>query len=740
MNDMQQRGRSTSTGQQPHIRQTPSPSPHAPFPSNVSGLGFDQSLNDPSTFAVSNAQLTPHQYLATVQSQPFSQQQHLSDPGSSFLQSNPALSQHNTPHFGPQGNSLTPDQLDITNPGPADFTNFFAGNDLNQPQAISPSPFGNSLDPHLLENSQHQQQQQQQQQQNLSVNPNDLMAQMATSQPHAPTPPHLLPNTMSNQRSPSPHASPHQNQGAFSPPSHSRHPSLGHAATLDPSAAYGQGTEWANMANFRGHRRTPSESAYSDISSAHASPFLVTHDSFEDTQPSPHLSAQADPQLFQGPISQFDQFTLNDGTHISPGHSPAISPRLIPQQQSLPAFMPGSFGLESNMHNQFAQQQGMGAYQNQGTEAFPSLNEFGQADTMSPPEINIDFAPPSRQASFEPPKPGSTADALTDTLSPPDRSRSRNRTRAKSDPFSSASSRASTPGLEVHRSLSPSAAKSRSPSPSGKSSRRSSTSSVPNRDYILDLADPSRPSNPGDGSNPKRTQKHPATFQCTLCPKRFTRAYNLRSHLRTHTDERPFVCSVCGKAFARQHDRKRHEGLHSGEKKFVCRGNLKDNGHWGCGRRFARADALGRHFRSEAGRVCIRPLLEEEAQEKGGWDGQQQPMANGNGMFNPVPQNYGGMMQTQPGYENFPQLTQAPQPFLPAALLAQYPALATMDWNSIPMNGPDEADDISGRSSFDASSGGEYYEDESDNYQQNQQTVFAGNNSGWVSDSYDGRS
>ena len=128
---------------------------------------------------------------------------------------------------------------------------------------------------------------------------------------------------------------------------------------------------------------------------------------------------------------------------------------------------------------------------------------------------------------------------------------------------------------------------------------------------------------PADGSNPKRTQKHPATFQCTLCPKRFTRAYNLRSHLRQHTDERPFVCSVCGKAFARQHDRKRHEGLHSGEKKFVCRGELKTGNNWGCGRRFARADELGHHFRSETGRVCIRPLLEEEA-ESGSRDKEQQ--------------------------------------------------------------------------------------------------------------------
>lgn len=731
--NVQQRGRSRSPSAEQRIKSSPSPSPHAPYQHSLSNFGLDSSLsvntsnnnNNPTTttthsFAVTSAGFDNAHFLTTTQPQQYTSQAALLD--QSFLQATQNLSQHNTPLFGPQANNnISPDPLDINHNNP-DFNSFFQGTNLNQAQT-NQSYLSQTLDPHLLDT---------QPQQNHSVNPSELMNQMATAPPqhNAPTPPHLLP-TMNNQQATSPHASPNMNQGAFASRGHSRH------ASLDPSAAYGQGAEWGNMANFGAHRRVPSETGYSDVSSAHASPYLTQHDSFEHDQPSPLMHAENDPQLFQDPVSRFGQFSLNDSNaHISPGHSPHISPRLMPQQQqSLPMFQPASFGLDQNMNDHFGHQ-GMSTYQNQGVEAFPSINqpgvEFGQADAMSPPEINIDFAPPSRQASFEPPKPEHQADAL----SPPDRSRSRNRIRAKSDPYTSASSRASTPGSEVHRSLSPSAAKSRSPSPSNKSSRRSSTSSVPNRDYILDLADPSRPA-PVDGSNPKRTQKHPATFQCTLCPKRFTRAYNLRSHLRTHTDERPFVCSVCGKAFARQHDRKRHEGLHSGEKKFVCRGNLKDGNNWGCGRRFARADALGRHFRSEAGRVCIRPLLEEEAQEKGGWDGQGQPMSNGNGMFNQMPAQNFGMMPSQPGYEPFSQgMTAAP--FLPAALLAQYPALAGLQWDQLPAGNPEEVEgDISGRSSFDASSGGEYFDEESD--YPTQQPIYAGNNGGWASDSYDGR-
>lgn len=586
----------------------------------------------------------------------------------------------------------------------------------HSPNSGSASDYDSSL---LLDPQMHQRQSI-----NPAINPVDLVSPISnpspSSHPSSQDQPHSSPGPMSP---------PGSTPGTYYTPSHSRH------ASLDPATAYmasQSGPDWQSVMNnvsFQGHRRAPSE--VSEVSSANHSPYLSQHefDGIENNA-SPALAPQSDPSLYD-PSLGMDSFTLSEQHQgVSPLHSPYISPRLMPQQggemvpnasylSQFPSAPTDMYGMpQEDMMN-------MGQMNN-----IPG--DIGQASQMAPPSINVEFAPPLRNPNLDPAK--STADF--DSLSPPAMRECRfaipiigmvltsklgSRVRSKSDPYHPSSRpRSPVPKLEPHapptpRSLSPigtlgshtrSNPGSRDPSPS-RSSRRLSTSSIENRNYILDLADPQRPgAAPGE---PKRVQKHPATFQCNLCPKRFTRAYNLRSHLRTHTDERPFVCTVCGKAFARQHDRKRHEGLHSGEKKFVCRGELSRSGQWGCGRRFARADALGRHFRSEAGRVCIKPLLDEESQERDRvlLERQHQQQQSPSGHLQPVPQPL--VMPNMPGMDG-----QSTGNFiLPAALLAQYPALQTLQWDQIPAAG-DDPGDIGGRSSFDASSGGEFGFDEDD--------------------------
>ncbi|KAL2355564.1 hypothetical protein BJ546DRAFT_1059790 [Cryomyces antarcticus] len=742
--DSQQRGRSPSAGQPSRIRHTPSPSPHGAFNQDFNTQNFNPALSDNSNlfdntydnftsqnqapFDLSSQYLDLDPNQQQQQQHQYAQQQStLAD--HTFLQAQGIPQQSSAgPQFEQQGNHFTQNTFDLgQQSGLNDNFNvqLFQGNNLNQDQSIDPSFL---LDPQLLAN---------QQPPNQPVDPSELLLdQMAATHHTSPTPPHLLQQPQTRHLSAgSPHVSPGLQQGGFPSGVYSRHTSL----TLGPSSAafpQGQGTDWGGM-SFRGHRRAASDT-FSDISStsAHPSPYPRNAEPYDFSDHSSPMVQAQDPGTLHDALG-LSHFSLSEGQQrISPGHSPRASPRLIPQQQqTLPPFMAANnFGL-SPQFNQLNSQSGFDLFPGHGQESFPSLpqgngsTDFGQADQTSPPEINIEFAPPSRQPSFEPPKPPNQED----TLSPPERTRSRNRTRAKSDPYAGSrsttpgSSRGRSPSLHVPKpepanSLSPldniPGPPSRSPSPSssGRSGilRRSSTSSIPERDYILDLADPTRPSSETKNG---RTQKHPATFQCNLCPKRFTRAYNLRSHLRTHTDERPFVCNVCGKAFARQHDRKRHEGLHSGEKKFVCRGQLKGDAQWGCGRRFARADALGRHFRSEAGRVCIKPLLDEEAVERQRlWMEEQQMAQHAAGMGGIAPQ---------------PMMTpNDPFSVLPAALLAQYPDLANIQWNNTGNLQSDEMDeDMSGRSSFDASSGGEWLDDVSENEAYG--NAQYGGNGGW---------
>ena len=95
-------------------------------------------------------------------------------------------------------------------------------------------------------------------------------------------------------------------------------------------------------------------------------------------------------------------------------------------------------------------------------------------------------------------------------------------------------------------------------------------------------------SNTRQGTRSPSSKKH----RCPYCATEFTRHHNLKSHLLTHSQEKPYVCSTCQSRFRRLHDLKRHTKLHTGERPHICPK---------CGRKFARGDALARHNKGPGG-------------------------------------------------------------------------------------------------------------------------------------------
>jgi len=67
-----------------------------------------------------------------------------------------------------------------------------------------------------------------------------------------------------------------------------------------------------------------------------------------------------------------------------------------------------------------------------------------------------------------------------------------------------------------------------------------------------------------------RTNTNEKPFACAVCEYKCSQSTSLKHHMRTHTNEKPFACTECEYKSSRSFSMKAHMRTHTNEKPFAC--------------------------------------------------------------------------------------------------------------------------------------------------------------------------
>ncbi|XP_063224196.1 zinc finger protein 846-like [Bacillus rossius redtenbacheri] len=83
------------------------------------------------------------------------------------------------------------------------------------------------------------------------------------------------------------------------------------------------------------------------------------------------------------------------------------------------------------------------------------------------------------------------------------------------------------------------------------------------------------------------TLPKPPKHKCEVCGKMWRTTSEYKSHVATHSDERPYICEICGQAYKHKAALDVHVGMHNGINPFSCPY---------CNKAFTQKGALQRHL------------------------------------------------------------------------------------------------------------------------------------------------